>query len=137
MTIDPVYAATAKEMIDWIGNELDRVRSTAISLLSPTLLAAYVSYVGDLVRKKEMIERFAHLRSERANIDQVRSFSIAGSITAEEILADLQRLQEEISTNSTEPAFQYYRSSLVQLEMDIHNIATTIAQSKLGENHDH
>lgn len=121
---------TVKEMIDWIESERDRVRNVAINLAVPTRLTAYASYMDDLNGTSGILNRFAHLRSESesASFDQV---------SVGEILSDLYLLQEDLPINSTEPAFQYYRSSLVQLEMDIHNIAKTIAQSKLGENHDH
>jgi hypothetical protein len=124
MTIEIAKSVTTKEMIHWIDKEIDRVRvagkdGEVIDLFS------YACYTSHL---KELQDTLNHRLEYRS--------SLLGGITADEMLNELQRLQARIPLNETEPAFQYHRSSLVQLETDIYNLAMTIAQSKLGEKYD-
>jgi hypothetical protein len=132
---DPANSVTSKEMIDWIEKEIDRVRACARVDTSASFLSACSAYIDHLKQLNTQI--FVHSCSLNPdntpfNPSQKRSSSPSDKVTPEELSIELQRLQAEIE-DSTEPVIQFYRSSLVQLEMDIHNIAKTIAQSKLGE----
>ena len=135
MTLDPAKSVTSKEMLDWIEKEIDRVRTCARADGSALFLSICSNYIDHLKQlDTQIFVQLCLLKPDDTPFDpnQERSSSPSDQVTVDEILDELQRLQAKIE-DSTEPAIQFYRSSLASLEDDIHNIANTIAQSKSGE----